>query len=515
MTSIALLIATACAEHQEPDDSMLLQLNKIRKSSETKDTFVASRHQPGRSFRNGCVDSKGLLFKGVMEDCTNKDFHVFKGTVAEMHGDLIEPTYRATTYGSDSHWETMPVQEGDWDASCVAYVHTNGGNCKTFCEDQGLTCQKAMDDSEHQKTGPSSWLQKAGYDETICTLHPLSSARQTADENGCLQNWNTQICACAAPRTTPEPPRSGCVSDSGVVFKGMMEDCTNKDFHVFKGTMPEMHGDLITPTYNAATYGSDSHWKTIPFQEGGWDATCVAYVMTRGGNCKDWCEDQGLTCQKAMDDSEHQKTAPTPWLKEETYCTLHPISSARQTADENGCLQNWNSQICACAAPRPPTVPEPPLGCVDSENVVFGDVVEDCTNHDFFEFKGEVRELVDPTFDPNTYGADDKWRTFPVQAGGAWDSKRRIFQKGALQASCVAYVKTEGATCKTWCESHGMTCVKAMDDAHHQVHHLNSWLTAGKHSETMCTVSPRSSDRQTADEDGCLQTWKTQICACN
>jgi len=143
-------------------------------------------------YTTGCVDSEGATWPGVVEDCTRKDFFVWKGS----HNGFAAPSYTPLFYGSDEHWTTVKVQEGGWQSSCVAYVNTGGRNCKDWCGDHGLQCVKAMDDAHHQTAQLSNSLEGEGYAATDCSLYKNGHQRQTTEENGCLQHWGTQICAC-------------------------------------------------------------------------------------------------------------------------------------------------------------------------------------------------------------------------------------------------------------------------------------------------------------------------------
>jgi hypothetical protein len=80
--------------------------------------------------------------------------------------------------------------------------------------------------------------------------------------------------------------------------------------------------------------------------------------------------------------------------------------------------------------------------------------------------------------------------------------------------TCVTYAVTSSRTCKQYCESYGRTCARGQDDAHHQVAGLNKWLQGQGKAGTMCTANDEGHDRQSTEENGCLQKWHTQICAC-
>lgn len=68
---------------------------------------------------------------------------------------------------------------------CALLVKTSGGNCKTYCEGQGVKCIRAMDNTGN-----------------TCTRNVNGHHRQTQEEAGCLQKWNNQICVCGTPRKT-------------------------------------------------------------------------------------------------------------------------------------------------------------------------------------------------------------------------------------------------------------------------------------------------------------------------
>jgi len=63
--------------------------------------------------------------------------------------------------------------------NCAILAESNG-TCKAYCESYNRTCVKASDDLG---TG-------------VCRPQHGAIYRQTMEENGCLQNWRTQLCAC-------------------------------------------------------------------------------------------------------------------------------------------------------------------------------------------------------------------------------------------------------------------------------------------------------------------------------
>jgi uncharacterized protein YegL len=115
---------------------------------------------------------------------------------------------------------------------------------------------------------------------------------------------------------------------------------------------------------------------------------------------------------------------------------------------------------------------------------------DDCTGKEVWHWHG------------GTWGFNpDEWATETYDAWGG-------------TGTCVSYARTGGGTCKQYCESFGKTCHRGQDDAHHQVKELNYWLTGQGKAGTMCTAYDEGHDRQTTEENGCLQKWGTQLCAC-
>jgi len=335
------------------------------------------------------------------------------------------------------------------------------------------------------------------------------------------------------------PGRPGC-GDAEV-----LEDCTNRDFFWWKGNNKETFEapTYHSPNYQPGEYGEDSHWKTTrvnatPF----WELKCVAYVNTKehGKTCKGWCEDHGMVCNAGMDDAHWQTEQLSTWLNGQPGgCTLQPVSStlthklppSSKAIDQsdNGCNAEWNTQICGCAEPRPccdgtpwPCGPEPTCPPQTCDRWPGGSLpagaIQDCTHSDFHVWKGEKgkegdTKYIDPTYRVDSYGADTHWTTAKVKA---YDHRY------APDDVCVAYV--DGAnlpggaggrqSCNDWCESAGMTCVRGMDDAHWQVGELNAWQTANNMNANSCTLFPKGANRQSTSNNGCDQTYKTQICAC-
>lgn len=130
----------------------------------------------------------------VKEDCTNKAMFEWK----KGGSGYVAPSYNPSLYAEDENWKTFEIQgtSSPWKGTCVAYVKTGGQSCSQWCGSKGLNCVKAMDDA-HTQTGPlSAWLLTGGYPKTDCTTNPSGHGRQSQENNGCDQEWATQMCAC-------------------------------------------------------------------------------------------------------------------------------------------------------------------------------------------------------------------------------------------------------------------------------------------------------------------------------
>jgi len=503
---------------------------------------------------NGCIDMEGAMLPGVAEDCTYKDFFIFLGTKNEAKDENNPPpmpTFKPGNYTSDTWWKTEPVYT-NWKSDCVAYVgqhkdadgvNKKSDNCHNWCEQRDMKCVQGMDDVHFQTDALSDWLETEGYAKTDCTLLPSGHVRQGTEDMGCGQTWQTQICSCVLTTTTTPlpcfPPPSSLFSDmsdcgglasaaEGGLLEEADEDCTNKKFFEFQGTIPESKDDFTGPDWlvnSDGTYkwslmgagnsdglcGKDSKWSVFPVKRDGWDASCVAYVNKGKPNvftCDEWCGSHNMKCQMARDDAHFQTEGLSEFLGkyDETNCTLLPEADDRQTESDNGCHQSWFSQICACVPEREAPQHEYECGCHDDRleapQPVYDDIGEDCTYKDIFEFAGGSQEVVNLTYSASTYGSDKYWKTHPAPSGG-W-----------LGASCVAYVYTAGTNCKDWCGSKGKKCLMGWDDAHHQLGALNHSMDAGGYDRTRCTYSGANTARQQSAENGCLQNWSTQMCAC-
>jgi len=321
--------------------------------------------------------------------------------------------------------------------------------------------------------------------------------------------------------------------------QSLLAECTNDDFYVWNGELDK----YSPPSYPKNVYGDDGNWSTTSVQHTpGWETGCVAYVQTNPNGrrrmpatatCKTWCEGLpgGWVCNKALDDAHWQTENLSTWLnpgpEDTTGCTLHPPSNLREEIGQstprpidgeglNGCNATFKTQICGCAKLRPAPTPSPPPTCnwggksfAQVKNLDIG-ALEDCTGVDYYVYKGlAVRgNPPNPTYNINSYGADDKWTT-------SFD-----LSDVRYPGACVAYMdkKDRGTgqkyNCNQFCAGAGMTCVGGMDDAHWQREKLNTWQAAQGLTVTNCTVFPGGHDRKDTDNNGCNQVWRTKICAC-
>jgi len=115
------------------------------------------------------------------EDCTGKDVWHWTGTLPEFNRD---------------DWTTETYDSWGGTGTCVVHAHTNGKTCKDYCASFGKTCHRGQDDAQQQVNELTYWLQGQGKAGTMCTAWDGGHERQTTEENGCLQSWQTQICGC-------------------------------------------------------------------------------------------------------------------------------------------------------------------------------------------------------------------------------------------------------------------------------------------------------------------------------
>jgi len=359
----------------DPDDD---DVDLTDDDDDTSDDMPLNTDPQAFELRGGESDDlpcnrAGVIFQNIGEDCTNQDLFEWKG---EVQGDFVAPTYNPTEYGSDDYWSTTKTNAtSGWETLCVAYVNTqkHSGTCKQWCEDQStptqtLVCNKGMDDAHLQSEGLYNWLGTEGYSPTLCTVnkatrllsHKISSGEEIDQtENGCNAQWNTQICGCALVRMPPSPSPTASMCGWVKPFPAgkslpsrALEDCSYTDHHVWKGDID----GFTAPTYQPNVYGSDDFWTTGKglgdLDMGRWKGACVAYVMTRGWTCTQWCNHQDMQCVGGMDDAHHQRTPMNNWQSAAgwpvTKCSLFEKGHTRQSTANNGCDQSWKTQVCAC-----------------------------------------------------------------------------------------------------------------------------------------------------------------------
>ena len=70
------------------------------------------------------------------------------------------------------------------------------------------------------------------------------------------------------------------------------------------------------------------------------EEVCNVIVQTNHGTCEDYCASQGLICRHAQDNVG-------------SGCELNHDHHEQQTMSQNGCLQQWNGQVCGCGPRKP------------------------------------------------------------------------------------------------------------------------------------------------------------------
>jgi len=116
-------------------------------------------------------------------------------------------------------------------------------------------------------------------------------------------------------------------------------------------------------------------------------------------------------------------------------------------------------------------------------------VESDCTGHEVWNWKGGMARSYDA----------EEWTE---ETYDAW---------GGAEGTCVTRAKTEGRTCKQYCEARQTTCHRGQIDAPDQMDTLSYWLQGQGRSGTQCAVYD---DGQTLADNGCSQELNTQLCAC-
>jgi len=154
--------------------------------------------------------------------------------------------------------------------------------------------------------------------------------------NFALAGWSPLVQPCPdpdpSPTPTPTPPPS-CSCNRDAFPKGT-EECTNQDLWLWGDELkdPAATGDWTVQNANDFSSG-----------------TCLAYVVTKGGDCAQFCEQQGLVCTRGMDDAHYQSS----WLSENegTRCSIFPGGHDRKSVEDSGCNQKWQTQFCSCGCP--------------------------------------------------------------------------------------------------------------------------------------------------------------------
>jgi len=122
---------------------------------------------------------------------------------------------------------------------CDVLVLTRGTNCKQYCEGQGRLCLRAQDNS-----GSGCIIDEGGHE------------RQTTEDNGCLQNWNNQICGCSGEVVSTAESIQDRVCEGGT----MNIDCAGRGIGVIniqEASYGRQHGPDVCP--HAATSDQDCH----------------------------------------------------------------------------------------------------------------------------------------------------------------------------------------------------------------------------------------------------------------
>lgn len=125
-----------------------------------------------------------------------------------------------------------------------------------------------------------------------CSLDSRHS-RKTQADNGCQQTWINQICTCGKKEV------QGCRLPGGK-------------------TCNSLSGSWVPSIAENTLQCAD------------------VVAWTNGGTCNKWCADRGFKCLRAQDNHRVSDA-----------CSLDP-GHQRQTQEENGCNQQWKTQICTC-----------------------------------------------------------------------------------------------------------------------------------------------------------------------
>merc|ERR1712194_503536 len=270
-----------------------------------------------------CRNAEGAAIMDTnMEDCTNKDFQVW----AEGTQDVLDAK------AEDVSQMKVDGLKQDWKGSCIAHITGIAGkqSCSEWCEGHGLQCVMAMDDaSTEQQNQLRAWM-PAGESSQCSVGNQYWQDRLHA----CDKEMNSQICACE---------KTSCLNPEGVpIMDPNMEDCTNKNFHVW----PEGTEDVLDAKADDLTQMKMNGMKQ------NWKGSCIAHITSPSTevkqSCSEWCEGHGLQCVMAMDDaSTTQQNQLRAWMPagESSQCSF----GNQYWQDRlHGCDKEMNTQICAC-----------------------------------------------------------------------------------------------------------------------------------------------------------------------
>merc|ERR1712194_685550 len=226
----------------------------------------------------------------------------------------------------------MNGMKQNWKGSCIAHITGTAGkqSCSEWCEGHGLQCVMAMDDaSTEQQNQLRAWM-PAGESSQCSVGNQYWQDRLHA----CDKEMNSQICACE---------KTSCLNPEGVpIMDPNMEDCTNKNFHVW----PEGTEDVLDAKADDLTQMKMNGMKQD------WKGSCIAHITSPSTevkqSCSEWCEGHGLQCVMAMDDaSTTQQNQLRAWMPagESSQCSF----GNQYWQDRlHGCDKEMNTQICAC-----------------------------------------------------------------------------------------------------------------------------------------------------------------------
>ena len=172
-----------------------LSVKQYMRPGAQEDPWISAGHHPDQIVygENGDANSWHI---GAGDALTMGGANVWVNAVGEVETtELADPCDGLDVPAGDTVCESI---SGDWhgtidlsgyneDSVCTIGAATRGDNCKGYCAAMGRPCAYAQDN-----VGACG----VGHDHT----------RQSTEENGCLQNWQGQICACGLP----DPGKISC-----------------------------------------------------------------------------------------------------------------------------------------------------------------------------------------------------------------------------------------------------------------------------------------------------------------